>query len=126
MRGKETIAFNTVLEARGIFAVVAAAAVDASRLRSGVKGDAGFAGTDRCPFCAAGFHGQLTAHATRARVRSWPHNYGAASAKRRIPIAMEGELDKMVAPGPRASTPGQKVRRLAKVGEQVRGVGRRT
>lgn len=39
---------------------------------------------------------------------------------------MEGELDKMAAPGPRASTPGQKVRRLAKVGEQVRGVGRRT
>jgi hypothetical protein len=95
-------------------------------LRSGVKGDAGFAGTDRCPFCDAGFHGRLTAHATRARVRSWPHNYGAASAKRRIPIAIEGELDKMAAPGPRASTPGQKVRRLAKVGEQVRGVGRRT
>jgi len=39
---------------------------------------------------------------------------------------MEGELDKMAAPGPRAFTPGQKVRRPAKVGEQVRGVGRRT
>jgi hypothetical protein len=38
---------------------------------------------------------------------------------------MEGELDKVAAPGPRASTPAQKVRRLAKVGEQVRGVGQR-
>jgi hypothetical protein len=39
---------------------------------------------------------------------------------------MEGELDKVVVPGPRASTPAQKARHLAKVGEQVRGVGQRT
>jgi hypothetical protein len=66
MPGKETIgAFNTVLEARGIFAVVAAAAMDASRPSIRCEGDAGFAGTDRYPFCDAGFHGLLTAHAMR-------------------------------------------------------------
>jgi hypothetical protein len=95
-------------------------------LRSDAKGDAVIAGTDRCPFCDGGFHGLLTVHATPLRMRFWPHNDGVASGKRRLPIAIERKLDKVAAPRPRAITPPQEVRRLAKVGEHVFGVGHST
>jgi hypothetical protein len=71
----------------------------------------------------ASLHGLLPIQATHAGVRSWSHNLGVASAQRRTPSVMEGKFDKVVAPRPRAIPPAQKVRRLAKLSEQICGVG---
>lgn len=91
-------------------------------LRSGAKGEAVFADADRCPFRDAGLHGLLPIQATHSRVRSWSHNHGVVGAYRRTPVVMEGKFDKVAAPRPHAIPPAQKVRRLAKLSEQICGV----